>query len=241
MHESVLLQLHFYHIISHHTHPSRGYILLLHASHLYDKALFPDIPHLSLLCCSVRLKTLLSLLRIKSLPTHTPICSHLPSRSYLFSFPSYTSTLPTNAHNPDPSPHHTSLLSYTSSTALHTTPLFSSLLIHSTPHRTSLLFSSDPQYSIPHLSSLFSYTSSTVLRTRSISHHIFSHNYSTQRHDKALWEDLIEHSLKQAALGNSSFLGSLLDHLGTCGLDPVTLISQVRDIFMLMNIPIVAI
>ena len=138
VHESVLLQLHFYHIISHHTHPSRGYILLLHASHLYDKALFPDIPHLSLLCCSVRLKTLLSLLRIKSLPTHTPICSHLPSRSYLFSFPSYTSTLPTNAHNPDPSPHHTSLLSYTSSTVLLTTPLFS-----------SLLFSSDPQYSTP--------------------------------------------------------------------------------------------
>jgi hypothetical protein len=51
----------------------------------------------------------------------------------------------------------------------------------------------------------------------------------TQSHDKLLWEDLIEHSLKQAELKNSDFLASLLDHLGSCGLNPIELISQVGD------------
>ena len=58
-----------------------------------------------------------------------------------------------------------------------------------------------------------------------IHYHPFDH--CLQRHDKLLWEDLIEHSLKLAALGNSNFLASLLDHMGVCRLNPIQLLSQV--------------
>ena len=56
-----------------------------------------------------------------------------------------------------------------------------------------------------------------------------THAQYLQSHDKLLWEDLIEHSLKQAEQKNSDFLASLLDHLGSCGLNPIELISQVGE------------